>query len=544
MALAVYRPALHGSFVSDDIGYVLGNPWIHELSAANLVAILDPSGPAAKHTINYAPVHLLLHALEWRLFGADVLGYHVVNVILHALASVLVAALLNRSRLGFAAASVGGAIFLLHPANVEAVAWIFQLKTIVSLVLACGALLAEPRRPLVATALFGLALLAKIQAAFALPVACVWVWLDGSASPRARAARFGWLAGWLLLLGLAWLPEFVAFERGGYVAASEAASGAARLRTLFALVGRYLVMAASSYGTSTFHQPDPPSSWADPWCLVGLLGSAALAGRAALAFWRRAEEAAWWTWAAGGFLPVSQLLPFLYPMADRYLYYVLPGLIGGLGLAARSVLASRVSRGVPRPLSRAAVALALLVLAGSAWRSTGRADVWRSEITLMLDAAAHYPNGMQANLLRAQSAARRGDADAAAQALRAASARGFDRFMDLDRDPLYASVHDDPHFQEALRDVAGRWIAAVEPRSDPTSLELLMLGRAHAARGEWQQAAQSLERALATGGPGSEEAREQLAEVRARLLREQAQRPTERAQRPDAGETTRGEATP
>jgi len=190
----------------------------------------------------------------------------------------------------------------------------------------------------------------------------------------------------------------------------------------------------------------------------------------------------------------------------------------------------------PRSLSRPAAVLALGVLVGCAWRSTVRADVWRSEITLMLDAAAHYPNGMQANLLRAQSAARRGDAGGAAQALRAASARGFDRFMDLDRDPLFASVHDDPRFQAALRDVAGRWIAAVEPRGDPTSLELLMLGRAHAARGEWQQAAQSLERALAAGGPGSEEARDLLAEVRARQLHEQAQR--------DAGGSAGGEATP
>src|SRR5262249_61210006 len=109
VALIVSRPALHGSFVSDDIGYVLGNPWIHELSAENLVAILDPSGPAAKHTINYAPVHLLLHALDCRRVGADVLGHHVVNVILHALASVLVAALLPRPGRGVPAAGVGGA---------------------------------------------------------------------------------------------------------------------------------------------------------------------------------------------------------------------------------------------------------------------------------------------------------------------------------------------------------------------------------------------------------------------------------------------------
>jgi hypothetical protein len=69
LAFALLWPALRGSFVSDDIGYVAGNPWIHSLSVANLRAILDPSGPAAAHTANYAPVHLLLHALFWQLFA-------------------------------------------------------------------------------------------------------------------------------------------------------------------------------------------------------------------------------------------------------------------------------------------------------------------------------------------------------------------------------------------------------------------------------------------------------------------------------------------
>ncbi|HTY19094.1 MAG TPA: hypothetical protein VMH82_15295 [Myxococcota bacterium] len=543
-ALVVYGPALHGSFVSDDVGYVLGNPWIHELSAENLWAILDPTGPAAKHTINYAPVHLLLHALDWQAFGADVLGHHVVNVVLHALTSVLVAALFARSGLSFRASAVGGALFLLHPANVEAVAWIFQLKTIAALALACGALLAEPRRPALATILFGLALLAKIQAAFALPVAAVWLWLGHPASPQTRGARLGWLAAWALLLALTWLPEFGAFERGGHVELSGAAGPVERLRALFSLVGRYLVMAASAYGTSTFHQPDAPRSWADPWCALGLVGTAVLGALAVLAFRRRSEDAAWWTWTAGGFLPVSQLLGFLYPMADRYLYFILPGLIGGSALVLRAALARVVPPGAQPALRRAAAVLAIAVLAACAWRSSVRADVWRSEITLMIDAAAHYPDGMQANLLRAQSAARRGDADTVAASLRAASAHGFDRFMDLDRDPAFASVRDDPAFRAAVRDIAGRWIAAVEPRSDPTSLELLVLGQAHATRGEWELAARSLERAVASGGPGSDEASSELAEVRAKMATEQAGQGEDGAPPGASGGGARGEATP
>jgi hypothetical protein len=54
---------------------------------------------------------------------------------------------------------------------------------------------------------------------------------------------------------------------------------------------------------------------------------------------RRREESAWWVGAAAGWLPVAQIgTTFIHPMADRYLYFALPGLIGGCGFAARDAL--------------------------------------------------------------------------------------------------------------------------------------------------------------------------------------------------------------
>ena len=99
-------------------------------------------------------LHMLLHAAEWHVFGTQVRGYHVVNVILHALVSWLLVLLLLTSRIPPSAALLGGSFFLLHPANVEAVAWISQLKTTSAMALALGALLAHPRRPALGALLF------------------------------------------------------------------------------------------------------------------------------------------------------------------------------------------------------------------------------------------------------------------------------------------------------------------------------------------------------------------------------------------------------
>jgi tetratricopeptide (TPR) repeat protein len=514
LAFWVYRPALRGAFVSDDIGYVSGNPWIHALTWENARAILDPFGAPAAHTANWAPVHLLLHALGWSAFGGDPFGHHVVNVLAHVGATLLVGSMLVRAGLPFAWAAGCGTLFLVHPANVEAVAWIFQLKTVASLALATAALLAEPRRPLLATALFALALLTKIQVVFALPVAAIAAWIGWPRDARPRAARLAWLAAWAVVLALVLVPEMAAFERLGHFEGGAPEGAAERVRMAVALLGRYLAMAATSFGVAAFHQPDPPASWLDAWWLAGLAGALAMAARALVAWRRQSVEAALWAWVAGAFLPVAQIFGFLYPMGDRYLYPVLPGLLGALAIPLHARLARAGRAG------SLALALAVLALgAAFALRSHERAAVWRSEATLSADAVAHYPEGLPAQLERAAAAARAGDVEAAVAALRAAHARGFDRFVDLERDPGFARLHDDPRFAALLHEVARTWIARVEGRSDPTLPELVMLGQAYATLGEWDRALALLEQAARAGGPGSELARAALPEVRARRLR-------------------------
>lgn len=119
-----YLPTLRAGFVFDDWILLVQNPLI--LAADGLHRIwLTTQAP------DYYPVTWTFWWLEWRLWGANPLGYHVVNVLMHAVNAVLLVQVLRR--LDIRHAWLTGLIFAVHPVNVAAVAWVSEQKTTLSM---------------------------------------------------------------------------------------------------------------------------------------------------------------------------------------------------------------------------------------------------------------------------------------------------------------------------------------------------------------------------------------------------------------------------
>jgi hypothetical protein len=171
--LAAYWPALLGSYLWDDDAHVTKTAF---RSLDGLRRIWFELGA----TQQYYP---LLHSAFWaeaQLWGDNVLGYHLVNVLLHVTAACLVVTLCQR--LEIKGAWFAGAIFALHPVNVESVAWISEQKNTLSLGFYLLAAIAyvrfddtrKPRDYAIAAALFVCALLTKTVTA-SLPAALLVV---------------------------------------------------------------------------------------------------------------------------------------------------------------------------------------------------------------------------------------------------------------------------------------------------------------------------------------------------------------------------------
>jgi hypothetical protein len=127
-ALLVNRATLRFGFVSwDDSRYVTENPWIRGWSWQNLHHIFTKS-----YFVSYMPLQLVSYVLDYSLWGLRPFGYHLQQILLHALSSVLAFVLVRRLFGRFWVAFIAGVLFAVHPSHVESVAWVSARKDVLS----------------------------------------------------------------------------------------------------------------------------------------------------------------------------------------------------------------------------------------------------------------------------------------------------------------------------------------------------------------------------------------------------------------------------
>lgn len=140
MTVWAYVPAMHGDFIWDDDTYLTGDERMESLHGLRLIWT-QVMGEDYRH--QYYPLTITGFWAQHQLWGEDSYGYHVVNVILHAINAILLWRLLRV--LAIPGAWLAAGIFAVHPVHVMSVGWITELKNVLSTLFFLSAALAWVR---------------------------------------------------------------------------------------------------------------------------------------------------------------------------------------------------------------------------------------------------------------------------------------------------------------------------------------------------------------------------------------------------------------
>ena len=180
-ALLYGRVASYDFVNWDDNYHVYKNPDILSVSPENAGRWLTKS-----YVNLWIPLPMLSYAVDHSLFGFRPGGYHATNLLLHLCSVLLVYFLLLRLTEDPALAWFSAALFAVHPAQAQTVAWISERKNLLCAFFLFGAALwaLRPKKNTALCALFFIAaVLSKPTAAIAPLLAILYIWFYRKPAP-------------------------------------------------------------------------------------------------------------------------------------------------------------------------------------------------------------------------------------------------------------------------------------------------------------------------------------------------------------------------
>lgn len=457
LGLVFFLPSLGNDFTYDDVDMVRENARIRSLTNVREIWLSDwwYAAPSDEGVVDpnrdrlYRPLTLFSFALNYALHGLSPLGFHLLNVLLHALASGLVLVFARRLLRDDLAAIVAALLFAVHPVHAEAVANIVGRAEVLAAVLLLGGLLllmpetprdARPgaapsadspggRRIAAAAALFLLALLAK-ETAICYPVLALAV-LHAN---FGRRPAYWWLtrmATILAPLALYFPLRYAALEQhlvrskelGRLLNPLFLSTPVEHFWGAWTVLGRYVRLILvpdrlnSDYGMGVFD----PAALPDAYTLLGVLAAIGLLS-AMGGYWSRAESlrgvavcAALW-WASYALISNTVLLIGV-SVAERLMYWPSAPLLMLIGVLAATGWRRLQSSGAALARGGLGPAAGGLLLAALGIRSAVRSLDWADNGTLYAADQRTHPRSVQLcnNLAAVQLFQARREPDVAAR---------------------------------------------------------------------------------------------------------------------------------
>ncbi|HZV82187.1 MAG TPA: hypothetical protein VFF53_08475 [Geobacteraceae bacterium] len=347
----VYGVAAKFQFLAtlDDFDYIKNNETVRTISLTTI-----REAWSAFYVGNYAPLHIMSYMLDHALWGENPAWYHLENVAIHTVNGVLFYLLLQRLSLSVWQASAAAWIFLLHPVQVETVAWVSQRKNLLAMLFFLAAMhcyLAYMRSGRIRLYLPSLvsAAMATLSKSIAVILPAVLLLFEfsygkqGESSLQRRMLRllpFAAVAAAVTVMAIASQADEAGGGRRGFV-------GGSPLTTFFTMVPvvvSYLQDCFWPFALTPYYMV-PVRPAADAVFLLSILTLLALAAGALYLSVRSRPALFWYGLFFIALVPVLHFVPLITLKNDRYLYFPLLGFAVVAAMGVSSLLSS-----LPKPL--------------------------------------------------------------------------------------------------------------------------------------------------------------------------------------------------
>jgi protein O-mannosyl-transferase len=306
---ALYIGDLHlGFFRIDDPQYVVDNAWIQGVTWEHIRQIVT-----SPYYLNYSPLHLFSYMLDHAIGGLSAYAFHLSNNLWAGVVAgfvyLLALALTQQRPIAIAAAL----LFLVHPVHVEAVAWISSRKDLVAAAFVLPSLLAYLKYRqrgaigwyLVSLLLFLFALLGKLSVvAFPAVLLSLDLFVEKRPLRRSIVDKIPFV---LLAIAVAMAVQSAQPGTGAEPDITARAKSFAQAIWLLTGLGNYVLYRASPANGTALAQ------------VTGAIFLVALFLFPLLLRKRYPLVTVLIYWILFTYLP-TQVLPFSYPVTDRYLF--------------------------------------------------------------------------------------------------------------------------------------------------------------------------------------------------------------------------------
>ena len=379
LALLTFQSALDAGLAFDDIIFWRDtscwrvDTWREVLSLPTIDAC------------SYRPVRYMSLAVDYRVWGREVYGYHLTNLLLHGLTTFLVYRFIRRIVPDPRAAAIGTILWALHPVHTDTVTYMSGRRDLLVTLFYLAALLAAPRADqttprkwlsgLAASVFFLLGLFSKEMAATLPATLLLFVALrpmmadasEGRSFPNPWKPIFWAIYRYFipitLVTGASVIFVLWAVKVGHVTQISQNIRGNSlhtHVATVLAAYGRYLELISYPARLVGDYSAFPNATgFTDPRSLAGL-AFVALIWLGGLFSVSRAPIVAYGLLFFGiTMLPVSHIIPHHELLAEHYLYLPL------VGLAV--IVARGLERALAAPPRRATLALVVAALAAGGY---------------------------------------------------------------------------------------------------------------------------------------------------------------------------------